>query len=59
MNGFRHIKELLLQNHNFYMYESAEKIKTNNIDVYAVKSDAFHIAKKDVKKQGKTHSSKV
>lgn len=53
MNGFRHIKELLLQNHNFYMYESAEKLKTNNINVYAVKSDAFHIAKKDVKKANK------
>ena len=25
MNGFRYIKELLLQNHNFHMYESYEK----------------------------------
>ena len=46
MNGFRYIKELLLQNHNFDMYESYEKLKANNINVYAVKSDAFHIAKK-------------
>ena len=52
-NGFRYIKELLLQNHNFDMYESYEKLKANNINVYAVKSDAFHIAKKDVKKAKK------
>ena len=53
MNGFRYIKELLLQNHNFHMYESYEKLKANNINVYAVKSDAFHIAKKDVRKAKK------
>ena len=53
MNGFRYIKELLLQNHNFDMYESYEKLKANNINVYAVKSDAFHIAQKDVRKAKK------
>ena len=52
-NGFRYIKELLLQNHNFDMYESYEKLKANNINVFAVKSDAFHIAKKDVRKAKK------
>ena len=52
-NGFRYIKELLLQNHNFDMYESYEKLKANNINVYAVKSDAFHIAQKDIKKAKK------
>ena len=52
-NGFRYIKELLLQNHNFDMYESYEKLKANNINVYAVKSDAFHIAQKDVRKAKK------
>ena len=52
-NGFRHIKELLLQNHNFDMYDSYEKLKANNINVYAVKSDAFHIAQKDVRKAKK------
>ena len=52
-NGFRYIKELLLQNHNFDMYESYEKLKANNINVYAVKSDAFHIAQKDVRKEKK------
>ena len=52
-NGFRYIKELLLQNHNFDMYNSYEKLKANKINVYAVKSDAFHIAKKDVRKAKK------
>ena len=52
-NGFRYIKELLLQNHNFDMYDSYEKLKANNINVYAVKSDAFHIALKDVRKAKK------
>ena len=51
MNGY--IKELLLQNHNFSMYEAYEKLKENNINVYAVKTDAFHIDKKDVRKARK------
>ena len=50
MDGFRYIKELFLQNHNVHMYETYEKLKANNINVYAVKTDAFHIAKKDVRK---------
>ena len=53
MNGFRPIKELLLQGHNFAMYEAYEKLKANSIKVYAVKTDAFHIAKKDVRKAKK------
>ena len=52
-NGFRHRKELLLQNHNFSMYEAFEKLKENDVKVYAVKTDAFHIAKKDMKKARK------
>ena len=35
------------------MYDSYEKLKANNINVYAVKSDAFHIAQKDVRKAKK------
>ena len=50
MNGFRYIKELLLQKHNFHMYDAYEKLKEANINVYAVKTDAFHIAKTDSKK---------
>ena len=53
MNGFRYIKELLLQNHNFDMHESYEKLKANNNTVYAVKSDAFHIDQKDFRKAKK------
>ena len=53
MDGFRYMKELLLQNHNFHMYDSYEKLNANNINVYAVKSDAFHIAKKDIRKAKK------
>ena len=53
MNGFRYIKELLLQKHNFHMYDAYEKLKEANINVYAVKTDAFHIAKTDLKKTKK------
>ena len=53
MNGFRYIKELLLQGHNFNMYETYEKLKSHNIRVYAVKTDAFHIARKDLRKARK------
>eukprot|EP00438_Fugacium_kawagutii_P004546 Skav222288 [mRNA] locus=scaffold807:301469:304798:- [translate_table: standard] len=50
MNGFRYIKELILQNHNFSMFDAYSKLKQSNINVYAVKTDAFHIAKKDLAK---------
>ena len=53
MNGSRYIKEPLFQNHNFDMYERYEKLKANNINVCAVKSDAIHIAQKDVRKSKK------
>ena len=53
MNGLRYIKELLLQNHDFHMYDAYEKLKEANINVYAVKTDAFHIAKRDFKKAKK------
>ena len=32
------------------MYDVYEKLKEANINVYAVKTDAFHIAKSDLKK---------
>ena len=35
------------------MYEAFEKLKENDVKVYAVKTDAFHIAKKDMKKARK------
>ena len=44
MNGFRLIKELLLQHHNFKMYETYETLKNAGVRVCSVKSDAFTIA---------------
>ena len=40
VNGFRYIKELLLQYHNFAMNEAYSKLVANNVKVYGVKSDA-------------------
>ena len=48
MNGFRFIKELLLQYHNFSMYEAYNKLIENNVKVYSVKSDAFTIHENDL-----------
>ena len=50
MNGFRYIKELLLQHHNFKMYDTYETLKANGVRVYSVKSDAFTIHSDDVDK---------
>ena len=35
-NDFRYIKELLMQNHNFFVYQSYEKLKKYGVDVYSV-----------------------
>ena len=50
VNGFRYIKELLLQQHNFTMYEAYNKLRRNDINMYSVKTDAFVIDSKDVEK---------
>ena len=42
-NGFRYIKELILQMHNFSMYEAYEKLIENKVKVYSAKTDAFVI----------------
>ena len=47
-NGFRYIKELLLQIHNFRMYEAYAKLTQADITVYSVKTDAFIINTRDV-----------
>ena len=47
-NGFRYIKELLLQDHNCRVYEAYETLKENGIGVYSVKTDALTIKKSDV-----------
>jgi hypothetical protein len=50
MNGFRYIKELLLQNHNYFIFESHEKLKKYGVEVYSVKNDAFTIKAEDFEK---------
>ena len=42
-NGFRYIKELLLQDHTYRVYEAYETLTENGIDVYSVKTDALTI----------------
>ena len=49
-NGFRYIKELLLQYHNFKMFTDYSTLKENGIDVFSVKSDAMTIRKTDLDK---------
>ena len=41
VNGFIYIKELLLQYHNFKMYEAYKTLTDNNVKVYSVKTDCF------------------
>ena len=50
INGFMYIKELLLQYHNFKMYESYKTLSDNNIKVYSVKTDCLTIHEDDVDK---------
>ena len=47
-NGFRYIKELLMQHHNFYLNNSYKLLTDNGIDVYTVKTDAFTIRQSQV-----------
>ena len=49
-NGFLPIKELLLQYHNFKMYEAYKTMTGNNVKVYSVKTDAFTIHEDDLDK---------
>ena len=48
-NGFRYIKELVLQHHN-KIYSDIEALNKNNINVYYIKTDALTIHKNDVDK---------
>ena len=50
VNGFRYIKELLIQAHNFRMYSDYMTLTKNNIDVFSVKTDAFTIRQEDNEK---------
>ena len=49
-NGFRYIKQLLLDYHKFKMYEDYYKLKGAGINVYSVKNDAMTIDKKNLEK---------
>ena len=50
VNGFRYTKELLLQYHNYAMYEAYTKLEAKGVKVYSVKSDAFTIHRDDLNK---------
>ena len=49
-NGFRYIKELLMQHHNFLIHQSFETLKENNIKVYSIKTDALTLKASDIEK---------
>ena len=49
-NGFRYIKELLLQQHKMTMNEAYYKLRDNGIYIHSVKTDAFVIDTSDVEK---------
>ena len=49
-NGFIYIKELLLQYHNFKMYQDYLKLVDNNVDVWSVKTDAFVIRREHLRR---------
>ena len=42
-NGFRYIKELLLQHHNYFMQEALDKLTAEGIPAYTVKTDALTV----------------
>ena len=50
VNGYRYIKQLLLDYHNFAMYEAYNKLIAKGIKVYSVKSDSFTIHQDDLSK---------
>ncbi|MFM7985629.1 MAG: hypothetical protein ACKPKO_40590, partial [Candidatus Fonsibacter sp.] len=49
INGFRHIKEYLMQYHNLPVYETYNKL-IKNVDVFTVKTDAFVLRSSDLEK---------
>ena len=46
-NGFRYIKELLLQSHNFKLMQAYDALAEANVKVTSVKTDCFTIPAKD------------
>jgi hypothetical protein len=49
-NGFRYIKELLLEHHNFYLNECYQTLLRNKVHVATVKTDALTINSDDLEK---------
>jgi hypothetical protein len=49
-NGFRYIKEMILQHHNFKMFNCYKTLVSNGVDVFSVKSDALTIKESDIDK---------
>ena len=49
-NGYRYIKELLLQYHNYRIYKDYNTLRENDIEVFSVKTDAFTILRKNLQK---------
>ena len=49
-NGFRYIKELLMQQHNHKLIDAFDVLKSNGIDVYSVKADCFTTQATDMDK---------
>ena len=52
-NGFIYIKELLLQYHNFKMYQGYLKLVEYNVDVWSVKTDVFVIRREHLRRAKK------
>ena len=44
-NGFRYVKELLMQHHNFYLSKCNKLLQAHGMIVYTVKTDSFTIKK--------------
>ena len=49
-NGFRYVKEVLVEYLNFRMYQYYSKLYQNGVNVYSVKTDAFTIQRPDITK---------
>ena len=49
-NGFRYIKELLMQHHNHKLIGAFDMLRANGIDVYSIKTDCFTIKATDLEK---------
>jgi len=49
-NGFRYIKELLLQHHNHKLKQAWNTLTQNNINIYSVKTDCFTIRASDLER---------